>query len=608
MINETAERKLSVIVVSILLSCASFADLPVGDVEWLNMQVQNAKKDTEIVIPRGEYALTKQLQLLVQNVVVRGETGNAADVVLKGDGTFLCLLTQQSGSTFRDLTVRNGFARLGGAGINITGGVVSNCVVESCSSSNGAGGKGGGGILLVGSSAYDCIVRDCTSVANGGGGIAANGNSVVCRCTLENNVSQSEAGFSVGGGGIQMSSAGEIRDCTFLSNSATYGGAIHGYPSLIEGCHFATNSAKEGGVALLYKSAAPVPETLFRNCVVITNEAQRGILCVRESEKYRLEGCTFVSNVVRGLATTTATYSGAGAFFDKDNLSGTSRSILSISNCIFRGHHILNDNSYANFFHGNERPKNIYGTTFEDNAVTKSSSEILPVDADGLVENCKFIDNRHLGVNLFTTLRVCGTGVQIRSCLFETNVVGQGLGTAICVAYKNNAPNQDIAMTIDNCTFAHNIQRSTILGSYGGTIYLTPDSLVRNCLFFDNCDKTARPVYNAKDMTTVTPERNFFNCCDANATHQLGTANHCFCSDPTSIAVGLQSDDPVKTHDYTPGRNSPLVDVGMSLTWVKPRVTLDVTLEKKRKRLIGAALDIGAFEFRPVQGLFLLLR
>lgn len=601
-----SEKMLLAVAASALLTSASFAELPVGDVAWLNSQIQNAKSGSEIVIPRGEYALTKQLQLLVDNVILRGETGNAADVVLRGDGTFRCLLTQKKGSMFRDLTVRNGSAANGGGGINIEGGVVSNCVVEGCSS--GSGTAGGGGMRLIGSSAYDCIVRNNSCVIKGGGGIDANGACEICRCTLENNVSQSEANFTVGGGGIQMSSAGVIRDCTFLSNTATYGGAIHGYPSLVEGCHFATNSAREGAVALLYKNTTPVPETLFRACVAVTNEAQRGIFCTREGEKYRLDGCTFVSNVVKGLDTTTAAYIGAGAFFDKDNINNADRSILSISNCLFKGHQILKDNYYANFFHHYERPKNVYGTTFEDNAVTKSISEILPVDKDGLVENCKFICNRHLGNNLFTVLRVCGTGVQIRSCLFETNTVGQGLGTAIGVAYKSNAPDQDLAVTIDNCTFAHNVQRSTMTGTYGGAVYLAPGSLVRNCLFFDNHDKTTRPVYTAKDMTTVTPGENFFHCCDANATHQLGTDNDCFCCDPTPAAVGLGSDDPVAAHDYSLAKNSPLVDKGMSLSWIVPDVTLDVSLERKHYRKIGDGVDIGAWEYRPAPGLLLLVR
>ncbi|MBO7166107.1 MAG: hypothetical protein J6V88_01105 [Kiritimatiellae bacterium] len=78
--------------------------------------------------------------------------------------------------------------------------------------------------------------------------------------------------------------------------------------------------------------------------------------------------------------------------------------------------------------------------------------------------------------------------------------------------------------------------------------------------------------------------------------------------DGTPEAVGFAKTDPTIDYDYSLKKSSSLVDKGMALDWVVAKETLDVNCEKKKYRLEGKSIDIGAYEYHPYPGLYLIMR
>lgn len=124
-----------------------------------------------------------------------------------------------------------------------------------------------------------------------------------------------------GGGLLSLESSLTIRDCRFIENAASFGGAalaVDGTSPRIEGCAFATNSSSGlGGAALLLGAR----DTLFFRCSFQENEArQGGGLAVLESVGVRIIDSSFDANVATGEL-------GGGA------LSVSDLSLLDVVNC-----------------------------------------------------------------------------------------------------------------------------------------------------------------------------------------------------------------------------------------------------------------------------------
>jgi parallel beta-helix repeat protein len=102
-----------------LVSCAGAAIHQVSDIAALAEACAKAQPGDEIVIAKGVHTLHGKSRIMIENrpgpVVVRGASGNAADVVIEGLGQddkavqMIFELTGSANWTFRDLTTRKSY-------------------------------------------------------------------------------------------------------------------------------------------------------------------------------------------------------------------------------------------------------------------------------------------------------------------------------------------------------------------------------------------------------------------------------------------------------------------------------------------------------------------
>ena len=130
-----------------------------------------------------------------------------------------------SGFTMRGAYAEGGYSGdLGAACLRITAGIVSNCIVQSCTGSR-TGSYGPGAISVAGTGlVVDSIVRNCASTWGsssgqnvGGGGIAIYAGGRVSRCVVSNCYASAIAGesYPARGGGVYVD-GGTLEDSTIV--------------------------------------------------------------------------------------------------------------------------------------------------------------------------------------------------------------------------------------------------------------------------------------------------------------------------------------------------------------------------------------------------------
>ena len=221
--------------------------------------------------------------ILPSGVVLRGATGDPADVVIDGERAGRCVYGADLDAATRieALTLSNGLPALGstphnswGAGLMVDGGAltVANCVFTGNETAVGGGayviGTGtpafidcvfdgneaseSAGLLLRGT--CDPLVQDCV-FRNGdrtmvGGGLTwgGSGHALIEGCTVEDNIVLET------GGGVEIIGAGALatlRDCVIRRNSASLGAGglfVGNYGhAILELCAITGNSSDNAG-------------------------------------------------------------------------------------------------------------------------------------------------------------------------------------------------------------------------------------------------------------------------------------------------------------------------------------------------------------------------
>ncbi|MBO7165942.1 MAG: right-handed parallel beta-helix repeat-containing protein [Kiritimatiellae bacterium] len=590
------------------------ADLPVGDVAWLTDEVSKSVEGDVISIPKGEYKLSSTLAVAA-GVTIKSATGKREDVVLDGQGTIRCV-SAKANSVIKSITIKHGYANInnnaaGGGGIHSDGAIITNCVIESCNLliTKASNYSGGGGIYAKNKSIIiNCFftnnVCDINQLNPHGGGALCVGDkdTVVEKCTFINNTAKNAPNYFAGGGGVFFGSAGgTIRGCYFGPNSAGYGRCIYGLPAIIDDCTFADNIYHS--VVFMYLRNCASAHILFRNSKFLRNvnsnlENTKGPIIIRnDSYDYQcdFEGCVFEGNIINR------------DFIHDDNTSQTKSFVNYLSNCVFRCNYLTNGVAATALLSYRNQKVKFYGLVVEGNTLDRYGAlGLFNVGTGSIFENCKFIGNsfNSISKNNCSCIRIQSGArdVCIRNCLFEKNIARQSYGVA--VSYAADSPSNII---VDNCTFSHNSQNGYHFGAYGGMICVSSNSVVRNSLFYGNTCAESRTVFYPS-TSDVSVEKNFFNCCDANSVKQLKDVNNCLLLDATPEAVGFVKADPTIDHDYSLSKKSPLVDKGMDLDWIIEKETLDVSCEKRHFRLEGKAVDIGAYEYRPFPGFYLIVK
>ena len=608
--------------------------------------VRAGNSANEIVILPGTYALTQPVAANGAGCVVRGSTGNPADVVLDAQGQFH-VMRIAGNILVHSLTVANGVTNSynggtssdGAAGIRLgsskqsTRSVVSNCVVRGCYNSSSASQACGAVVMFknsllvdswitnntayyvcagvnVGQADADATIRGCVIADNApnagnngtlhGIGLCLGfegGTLTVENTEIRGNVSASGgagAGFAI----RQNGCSALFRNCVFSGNSNANGGAVgvNGSSSAsFEGCVFEGNTAsKNGGVARIYNGAS----LNFTDCTFTANESPLGGAIFQEGNSEHVatrvfaKDCVFDSNV--------ATNGGAVA------VTGISR--FAADGCMFAGNRAL------------------FTTTVTGDPVTAGGGAINCVNTaskGGVWGGC-YVTNSIFTAN---TSKTYGGAVshtvnsaaawEFVNCKFLDNQ-GVKWGGAVCL--RDNSKNENVPQLFRQCLFAGNSVISIKASGSGsdtvanaGALYFVSysDPVVDSCTFAENtATQYGAAIYHkwgGSIVNTVIANNLIGGKPDTTDWGYAG-ANHNNCVYPDTntkiannyftAANGNIHADPLfvdaANGDYRLSENSPCKGKGLNEAWMLADGAQD--LAGLKKRIYGENVDIGAYE------------
>lgn len=238
-----------------------------------------------VTVSNGTYGITAEVTI---QTPVRVESVNGPEVTLifRSAGTIRCVRMNHASAFLAGFTITNGSNSGEGAGLYVTAGVVSNCVVSGCTGNRGsavylngvasrlthstvrnnveAGNSGGcGGVrMLSGAVMERCnVMRNrAGSEVSGISGVSMQGNSTSLYCVVVSNLSYSATVASIG---LRLQAGDVVRNCLVADNP---GRGIHVADGTVENCTV-TRNTMYGDVGNGMLQAAG----LVRNCIVWAN-------------------------------------------------------------------------------------------------------------------------------------------------------------------------------------------------------------------------------------------------------------------------------------------------------------------------------------------------
>ena len=504
------------------------ASSPFATPEKAFSKLSNKNTGGEIVIASGTYALAAALTMQGGNndakrVIIRGATGNPADVVLDA-GLAHRVMTANGSVTVSAITIANGITssatgQTGTAGgiamgtaSDTTATIVTNCIIRGCknayTSSQPWAAKGAAAVLA-GDYALlvNCVVSNNTASYRGCGINFAGQNATARGCTIQgNDTTASNGGAPVlaGNSSGQFTGYGRLINCTVQTNSAkTFAGVVGvGY---IEGCtirgNVQTDATSRSGCAIY----APTDGFCMTNCVVTGNSSANGSALVSiDGADAVVADCAFSNNTVNAqggaLSLTGANGTISKCRFVRNAVTGSTSDIgggaLHISNtariedCAFTGNTALSPGGGAVYLRTDAADAVFANCSFVSNKVSVGSTMrgggavCLVGPAKVRFDGCKFEGNSAEG-------QTCGGAVLLRQqsggglcvatdCIFSCNSGIYGGAFATAAGYST-----PVYATLDRCVFTNN---SSFF--QGGAVYLrepTDDNAtpfaIRNAVF-----------------------------------------------------------------------------------------------------------------------------
>ena len=467
-------------------------------------------KDTanlELVIATGVYDLTDSCACSggtaeSRRVIIRGETGNPADVTLKGNNKFE-IVRLSNNVTLSGLTIANGSnsnRTNRAAGVRVGSGaadrlcIVSNCVITACHNAY-TNKTMSGSVEIFGGPVYvyrdglivDSVVSNNTARYRGCGITLDGINATALRCRIEGNVAKdvgdcgiSVYGYSQGGGG------GRLVDCVVQSNRTAYCAGARDV-RYVEGCTFRGNvldPAKGSHSSTVMSINVP---TVVTNCTFVENIAEKGFGTVYVTEwDTKFQDCRFIGNSV-------SNYAAAINF-----ITGSSPDChAKVENCVF-----ADNSSHNGAPTGGGAIRlvvgyvDVSGCVFTNN--TGRFGGAIDVDPNGNTKvgrlsctNCLFIGN---------TAYDCGGGVRVadaaqalfNDCKFIDNKATKNMGTSAAGTDEGGGGvfiyqvKKGGYFSASNCVFSGN---SGMRGGGVGSTWdysVTPYGTIHNCVFTNN--------------------------------------------------------------------------------------------------------------------------
>lgn len=547
----------------------------------------------ELVIAPGTYQLADAIGCTggygeSHRVVVRGETDNPADVVLRSPGDRE-VLRLAADITIANLTLENGSnngakefsgVRIGTGGSEGRLSVVSNCVIRGCRNTYAASsGKPQGAAAYVQRDGLlvDCVVSNNTALYLGSAVALVGADAKTLRCLVTGNAATNAAASGAAVIGI---SGGNLVDCTVSGNKGSvYAGALN--VANVSGCLFEGNAAMTegggtgGGIGITANSVdASVSNCVFRGNTAlsgagayIANNAAKFVDCLFENNVASLSGggvrvtgaanatfdnCRFLDN-----ATTAGiddNHGGGGLFLQGQTDDGW----CAVSNCVFSGN--------ASARRGGAIGATWNGTVF------------------GAIGNCVFTNN---------SAALQGGGICIREG--KTNTHGDKVLTIRNSLIANNrttgasgdraggglylvTPNP---IEVSNCTIANNVTAQAA----GGGIYQRWGGRFVNCILSGNTVNGGSGQEPTSGTICTDADGTFLSCCvHPTMTAHFTEANGCVNADPrfTDAANG----------DFTLAAARPCTNAGRKLDWMDGAFDLSGIVP----RIFGDVPDMGCYE------------
>jgi hypothetical protein len=256
--------------------CATILNVPADHAD-ITTALGVAVAGDEVVVAAGTY-LEHDL-ILPSGVVLRGATGDPADVIINGQRAGRCVYGENldTGTRLESLTLYNGLPAWGstphnswGAGLMVDGGSLT---VENCVFSENETAIGGGAFVFgTGSPSFiDCVFDNNSATESSGLFVGSVGDLVVKRCEFRN------GNRCMYGGGLSISNSGQalIEDCTIEDNEVleTGGGVeVFGYTTYatLRRCVIRRNHSDMGDGGLSVTNNGHV---IMENCEITGNSA-----------------------------------------------------------------------------------------------------------------------------------------------------------------------------------------------------------------------------------------------------------------------------------------------------------------------------------------------
>lgn len=192
------------------------------------------------------------------------------------------------------LFASNSAAYYGGAVYAKSGNVQ---IVGCTARDNNAQEQGGAAFVTSATANISSSVFTNNSAVSGAGIYLLEGTQHVANCGFANNTATGEANQG-GGGGITVSGDGDVSDCSFTGNTAASGGGLSMLQtgSQILRCYFESNSASTYGGGASIQGISTVAATVT-NCTFVKNSADfGGGLYLYLAAGHFLSGCQFFAN------------------------------------------------------------------------------------------------------------------------------------------------------------------------------------------------------------------------------------------------------------------------------------------------------------------------
>ena len=613
-----------------------------GDVVW----VDDGFVCTEAATT--SYASAKTMIIIKKAITLRSKSGYVDEAAKKGAtirglgettpaSTATRVLGTEGGAQIIGFVIEKGCSGTsanGGGGINMSNGVISNCVIRSCVGSTGGGIRGngmmyntvisncyatsgGGGAYCTSTlNCYNCdFIANSTDGSNGGGGYTMKSKSgyhpTLSNCTFRANTAAKNGVYGGSGAFSSNVKAGasddsaDLIECRFYDNVGGYlGGAARG-SNYYRDCIFIGNSVTDNssggdggavfglanGDSTTFPMSFTTKPAVLDHCTVASNEAYGaggGISCCIASN-----GTKIVHNVGHGggggaykcvlidseicdnvmtnhIGATSAQFSGGGIL----NCWAT--------NCVIAGnkiwHQVTKTGSYSNG--GGAAASHLTRCVISNNVARSNGGGVYAANKY-TCNNCTIVGNTSngRGGGAFVT-----SDAELYNCLIANN---KQLGTdscgagGICGSWGNGEANYSYCKLV-NCTVTENDGGK----SPGGVNVLD----AQNCIIYGNANTNGKNNnFRSVDYCCLD------QCKMASSSYVPG--EHNTDKDPKFVGKG--------EFPYAIRMHSPCKDTAEELPWMSDAADPRSTALDGHARILGKGPDMGCYEHLPLGLLFM---